>query len=545
MAFKKAILLKGGNMKKILSIILSVVTVFSIISITSFAEYVTEKDVENLISLASNHVSSNITVNNPYGGDKSNYFVKWCFDTAGFSKETIPSSTDAADLYNKLKTSGTEHQPPYNANAGDILFLAVDGRVTDCAIVVSSDGTYITAIMLENSSVVNKKIYSITNARIHSIITPSFALSDIEEKPINPPVTDPDKDKYYVVTASYLNFRETPDSSDSENIITSLPKGTLVKIEKIEGDWGYTTYKGNSGWLSMKYLVLRKDNPMEGSPYAVKWNAIDVSRYQGKIDWNGLLDEGYNSVIIRLGFRYSSSKVISIDNMFFENYKGAKEAGFNIGVYFYSAATNPLMAIEEAHFVYKTIYENNLKLNMPVYFDIEDTVTQNTGKENISKLTKAFLDYMKDRNVFAGVYTNTHWLNNYFEKNVFDDCELWVAEWAEICKYDGKYGMWQYSSKGEFESIESQYTDLNYCYLDYPKIISEKGYNVLTKKPELIGDLDNNGVITAADARIVIRHSAQLDLLPAELELMADFNQNGIITSADARLILRKALKID
>ncbi len=200
---------------------------------------------------------------------------------------------------------------------------------------------------------------------------------------------------------------------------------------------------------------------------------IDVSTWQGDFNFKQAVDEGVKFAIIRGA--YNRSK----DNRFEEYYKNARAVGLKIGVYQYSMATTVEEAIAEAKFLEDNVLKNK-KFELPIYFDVEDSVQKNLSKNQVSSLTKAWLDYLEDKGYFVGVYSSKSFLESYLIENIRIDYSIWVAQWSTECTYKGPYGMWQFG--GETNLIRSNKVagvvcDQNYMIVDYPSIIMKKGMN--------------------------------------------------------------------
>ncbi len=368
----------------------------------------------------------------------------------------------------------------------------------------------------------------------------------------------------YITTTSNLNLRKNPTTSSES--LKKLPTGTVLDVTEISDGWGKVTYQEYEGWISMQYAVPFDDTKLRFSDYKVKWDVIDISKWQNDIDWDKIAQSDIQAVIIRIGFRGTSTKKIHIDDMFFEHYEGAKKAGLHVGCYFYSAATTEAEAVEEAEFIIETIKNNNLSFDMPVYIDMEDTVVESTGQTMIFRMTKAYLDKMDEENIFSGVYCGSWWAETFYSDSLFPRHALWIAEWKDKCSYNGGYGMWQYTEKGKIDGINNSYTDLNKCYINYPQLIENYGYNKNEEETEPVipeitsseiysenesitmpeenpvfksGDVNMDGSITASDARLVLRHSSEMEELTDEQLSLSDMNSDSVITASDARQILR------
>lgn len=461
--------------------------------------------------------------------NQSAAFLGWCANEASAPEEVIPRIADVNKLYEFYKANAAvftadEHSPAQ----GDIIFLTRNSEIYLCGIVVESNDEYITAIIGGEDNAVKKKMYSVTLEKIFAYATPDYTKEA---------VYTPGK---YMTTASALNFRTGPATDYSR--ICTIPLGTIITITSISGDWGKTTYNGYEGWISMDYAFPYEDSHTDTSEYAVKWNVIDISKWQGNINWEKIKNADIDAVIIRIGLRGTVTKEILEDEKFFEYYEGAKEIGIHIGCYFYSAATTVEEAKEEAEFVIKTIRENNLEFDMPVYIDMEDKVVEKTGKTNIFNMTKAFLDAMKAENIYSGVYCSTSWAQDYYTPALFTNHALWIADWRNQCEYEGEYGMWQYTEHGSVSGIDANYTDLNICYVNYPELIKDLKYNTdQTLEERKKGDINADGKITASDARTALRAASGLEELKNKEFEAADVNSDSKVNAADARIILRIA----
>ena len=107
--------------------------------------------------------------------------------------------------------------------------------------------------------------------------------------------------------------------------------------------------------------------------------------------------------------------------------------------------------------------------------------------------------------------------------------------------------MWQYTDRGSVSGIDANYTDLNLCYINYPKLIADQGYNKIPDEntKNIPGDINNDGNVTASDARIALRTSAKLHSLTEKEIKQADMDSDGRVTASDARKILRISAKLD
>lgn len=212
-------------------------------------------------------------------------------------------------------------------------------------------------------------------------------------------------------------------------------------------------------------------------------NGIDISKHNGNIDWKSVKASGkVDFCIIRAGYGKSISQK---DAKFEQNYAGCKAQGIPVGAYWYSYAITPAEAEAEARVFLQAIAGKQFE--MPVYFDIEEKSTLNTGSKNVSAIVKAFCNTMEKAGYWCGVYTSRAHAQSYFDDEVKNRYSLWLAEWGAKLNYTGgEVGMWQKSEKGRIIGISGN-VDLDECYVDYPTVIKAAGKNGFSKPAEVSG----------------------------------------------------------
>jgi GH25 family lysozyme M1 (1,4-beta-N-acetylmuramidase) len=199
------------------------------------------------------------------------------------------------------------------------------------------------------------------------------------------------------------------------------------------------------------------------------YKGIDVSVWQGNIDFNKVKAAGIDFVIIRAGYGNGNK-----DKWFDENYRKAKAVGLHIGAYWYSYATSADGAKQEAQSCAKIL--SGKQLDYPVYFDIEEKSQLARGKNFCSSLITAFCTELERLGYYAGFYTSLSSLNSVVSDAVKKRFTVWVAQWSNKCSYSGSYGVWQYSSKGKVNGISGN-VDMDYSYIDFPSAIKNGGFN--------------------------------------------------------------------
>lgn len=198
------------------------------------------------------------------------------------------------------------------------------------------------------------------------------------------------------------------------------------------------------------------------------YNCIDVSEYNGFIDWSAARADGVSFAFIRAGFGqdYESQD----DKYFHVNMKNAINAGVKVGVYFYSYATTASQAIGEAEHCCRLIAPYKNKISFPVFYDVEESKIEHHIEETIP----AFINYMNDKGYNAGVYCTVSWFDNYFKP--IDCSYFWLASWGSD---DGQphtkpqwCDIWQYTSRGNVDGIRG-YTDLDILYNEDMQLLRE------------------------------------------------------------------------
>lgn len=191
---------------------------------------------------------------------------------------------------------------------------------------------------------------------------------------------------------------------------------------------------------------------------------IDVSHYQGDIDWEKVKAAGIEFVFVRLGYRgYGEDGILKLDTNFEKNIQGARAAGLDVGVYFFAQAVNEKEAIEEAEFVLEALIEYDLQ--MPVVYDPESILheearTDDVTGEQFTKNTKAFCETIEKSGYEAMVYCNMLWQAFELDLEELADYPIWYADYETYPQTPYHFDIWQYSSEGAVDGIQGN-VDLN------------------------------------------------------------------------------------
>ena len=197
---------------------------------------------------------------------------------------------------------------------------------------------------------------------------------------------------------------------------------------------------------------------------------IDVSKWNGRIDWKKVKKAGIDFCIIRTGY----SK--TVDYKFKYNIEEAIDNGLQIGVYHFSYATTNAKAKEEAEFCLELIKPYKKYITLGVWFDYEyDSVNYSRRygvyptKKSVTSLAKTFCSTVEKNGYSTGIYTNLDFSSNYFTKEVLNKYPAWVACWSSRMTYKGDFVMWQYTDSGRVDGIygNNGKVDMNWYFIGY------------------------------------------------------------------------------
>lgn len=214
----------------------------------------------------------------------------------------------------------------------------------------------------------------------------------------------------------------------------------------------------------------------EGDP---PYRYIDVSRYQGAIDWAQVAAAGYKGAMLKtVSTNHKLSKRadgLYIDPTFEDNYRNAKAAGLDVGVYYYTYATNKDMVNAELSLLRQAVYGKELTL--PVAVDVEDNRLGNLDKQSLTDLTAYALHEVEQLGFYAQLYTYTSFAKAHLFVGgaALHPYDVWLADYTgKTPNVTFNYNAHQHTSKGAVPGISGN-VDLNVTTLNYPRIISKKG----------------------------------------------------------------------
>ena len=275
---------------------------------------------------------------------------------------------------------------------------------------------------------------------------------------------------------SYAAYVE-PNQEDIEKEGLIIPRTTRLSEERLTL-WG----KNRETFLLEKSQILERntlinDNFIKdenGYGYyedGIKKTVfgIDVSKYQGDIDWETVKAYGVEFAIVRVGFRGNREGTLELDPYFHQNMEGAIKAGIPVGVYFFSQAINETEAIEEASFVLEQIKDYNV--TYPVIFDTEQMASAKARANDLSRqlrtdITKAFCETIDAAGYHPMIYANTKQLLMGIDLEQLTEYDLWFAYYGSDLQFPYQFEMYQFSQEGTIPGIKGA-VDLNLSFIDY------------------------------------------------------------------------------
>ena len=197
----------------------------------------------------------------------------------------------------------------------------------------------------------------------------------------------------------------------------------------------------------------------EALPNGAVARGIDVSNFQGTIDWNQVKAAGIEFAILKVGPVYGKP-----DSTFERNATECERLGIPYGVYYYSYARSVADANKEAD---RTLaWLGGHYPSLPIYYDLEDNYIlqdPNFSKDKLAQIAQTFCNRMEAVGFKSGIYANLNWFNNYLNSPSLNGYDHWVAQYNWRCDYAGSYSFWQYSSRGNVPGINGS-CDMNYCF---------------------------------------------------------------------------------
>lgn len=265
-----------------------------------------------------------------------------------------------------------------------------------------------------------------------------------------------DSDTLILGESDTLTAAVTPESADNQSLtwessdplVASVDStGTITTISAGTADITVSTADGSVADIC---TVTVNNAEIKG---------IDVSKWQGTINWASMVNAGIQFAMMRSS--YGSS---SVDPMFETNYENAKANNMPIGVYHYSYATTVAKAATEVNFML-----NNLKgkqFEYPVCVDMEDASQKDLDRTTLTNIALTYLNTLRRAGYYPIIYTTKYWFTTKLDYTQLTAYDLWLAQWGTEITYTDHVGIWQYSSTGILNGINA-YVDLDLSFINY------------------------------------------------------------------------------
>lgn len=264
-----------------------------------------------------------------------------------------------------------------------------------------------------------------------------------------------------------LGVGDSPEPSPQSG--TSVPEDKLLVNDLYDGTVLIPKFELEKSEVDLDKLTEK--NGLRSYQAVHSGVGVDVSEFQGDIDWQQVKDSGIEFAMLRIGYRGTTQGMLFADECFEKNYEGARAAGLDVGVYFFSQATTEEEAREEASFVLDLLGDR--KLQYPVAFDWELPVSKDSAYRvnSVSGAEAAQYGMIFCEEILAMgyrpmVYTNKYCAYQFFDLNAWKNYDLWYAEYQEQPSLYYEYRMWQYTESGTVPGI-SVPVDLNICMKTY------------------------------------------------------------------------------
>ncbi|MCC6093885.1 MAG: glycoside hydrolase family 25 protein [Eubacterium sp.] len=247
-------------------------------------------------------------------------------------------------------------------------------------------------------------------------------------------------------TAVFVTIASCGSYSSKKNDTSGRLFSTSYSMSEL-----YNTYNNDAFVLDGQSMTYTDTN------HYTSRLGIDVSEHNGEVDWEAVRSAGYTFAFIRIGYRgYGDDGTLVEDSMFEENYKAARKAGLEVGVYFYSQAVNESEAEEEAKFVTDTL--QGRMLDLPVAMDME-TVEEGTARTDgvtgaqFTQNIRTFCTYISKEGYEPMLYTNLHWETFTLDMTQLYNLPVWFSNYSATPDSTYKFEIWQYSNTGTVDGV--------------------------------------------------------------------------------------------
>lgn len=278
------------------------------------------------------------------------------------------------------------------------------------------------------------------------------------------------------VQASEKSIEKNEENVDSESDEAAILEGhsnswRYQDGERIYFDEPSQTWGAFQAWSKVDgHYINNRGEIIKGATA----KGIDVSEWQGSIDWEKVKNTDIDFAIIRCG--YGMNQTNQDDDYWKRNADECTRLGIPFGTYLYSYADSVERAKSEAQHVLRLV--QGYDLEFPIYYDLEENSIRNhVSKEKIAEIAKTFCDIIEAAGYDAAIYANTDWFTNYLTDSTFDNMEKWVAQYNSVCTYNGEYKIWQCADAGVVDGISGK-VDLNMYFGSEELVIPSPVHNL-------------------------------------------------------------------
>lgn len=411
-------------------------------------------------------------------GNDTYYFDRHIFNSFDKTKEYVfeIKSGDIRNTYNTKKTINLGTRKLTTAN--EYRILTKDNKV------YFEKDTYNGAPNAELKKL-NVSVTNYGSTYIYGNIEYTELINNVKTQPRNNPIIEFKSTDGQITKEVYvdkINSNTFYFDRHLEGIDTSKQYEFVVRSgSSLNTNKNTVTVKlGNKNFgLNGNYSVNTENTKVYMKHYKDQYKGIDVSKYNGDIDWKKVKQSGIDFAILRVGFRgYETGKIV-FDNKFKENANNAASNKIAIGAYFVTQATNYEEGKEEANQAITKIKESNVKVTYPIVVDIEwaGGGEGNQGRADyisVAKRTEAargFCETIKNAGYTPMIYANKYWLTNFLDMSKLTSFDVWLAHYVsgaptKTSDYKGKYAIWQYTSSGSVSGITGN-VDIDISYKTY------------------------------------------------------------------------------
>ena len=266
------------------------------------------------------------------------------------------------------------------------------------------------------------------------------------------------------------------ENSNIEESPSDNSKDKTIRIYDIEEGYLEVPYYPELPQCSYDWDKLKLDGQIlsYADPEYETSLGIDVSKFQGEIDWEKVKAEGFEFAIIRLGYRGYGNGQLVTDECFEKNIKAAEAAGLETGVYFLSQALNEEEAVEEAQYAISELERcSNGSLSYPIVIDSEKIKFDSSRTESMNGAERtdtvlAFCRTVEDAGYSSALYANSKWLTTELDIRRLTDIDIWYADYqiydnCEAPLYPYPFTIWQYTNEGKVDGISGD-VDINIAF---------------------------------------------------------------------------------